>query len=621
MFRSRSYLFVSIVLVLGTGTASAESPSSSPEASRIIALGDSITKGVRAGVSADEAFIAQIEKELNDAGFSVDGINLGIGGERTDQALARLDELIDLRPRVVTVMYGTNDSYVDEGATVSRLSLEEFTDNLRTIVTRLLLHGIEPVLMTEPRWADDASPDGLGRNPNLQLEPYIRACRQVASETGIPLVDHFAHWTEARANGQNLRDWTTDGLHPNPRGHQELAKLMIPVLERLLEPPPIIPFETELQTVLEHDDGQFLWYHPRATPLPTSDDPNQPNVLITLQQHLHTSDHYSGLSMLTRTDQGRDWTGPISVKELDWVREPEGVDVAVADVTPMLHPPSGKVIAVGAQVRYSAAGQQLEDRPRAHQTAFAVFDPKSRKWTRWQRLEMPADPLFNFARSACAQFVIEENGSVLLPFYIGRSASEPFGVTVARCSFDGETLTYEEHGNILALDVARGLYEPSLIRCDDRYYLTLRNDLKGYVSVSPDGLNFRPAKAWTFDDGTDLGSYNTQQHWLSHQDGLFLVYTRRGANNDHIMRHRAPLFLAQVDPDLLQVIRSTERVIIPERGGELGNFGASTINDHESWVTVSEGVWNEDARRRGATGALFIGRVLWGNPPSDSGSP
>ncbi len=85
-------------------------------------------------------------------------------------------------------------------------------------------------------------------------------------------------------------------------------------------------------------------------------------------------------------------------------------------------------------------------------------------------------------------------------------------------------------------------------------------------------------KKWTFDDGKELGSYNTQQHWLTHDDGLFLVYTRRGAGNDHVMRHRAPLFIAQVDPLRLRVIRATERVLIPERGATLGNFGAAPIN-------------------------------------------
>ena len=121
-------------------------------------------------------------------------------------------------------------------------------------------------------------------------------------------------------------------------------------------------------------------------------------------------------------------------------------------------------------------------------------------------------------------------------------------MTVVRCSFDGDVLTYREHGDVLALNIARGLYEPSLVQHGGRYFLTIRNDLKGYVTESGDGLHYRPVKPWMFDDGEDLGSYNTQQHWLTHGDGLFLVYTRRGANNDHIMRHRAPLFIAQVDP-------------------------------------------------------------------------
>ena len=51
--------------------------------------------------------------------------------------------------------------------------------------------------------------------------------------------------------------------------------------------------------------------------------------------------------------------------------------------------------------------------------------------------------------------------------------------------------------------------------------------------------------------------------------GLFLVYTRRGANNDHIPRNRAPLFIARVDPGKLHVIRATERIAIPERGADI----------------------------------------------------
>jgi hypothetical protein len=162
--------------------------------------------------------------------------------------------------------------------------------------------------------------------------------------------------------------------------------------------------------------------------------------------------------------------------------------------------------------------------------------------------------------------------------------------------------------------VKRGLVEPSIIAFRGRYFLTLRNDERGYVSMSSDGLKWRSIKPWTFDDGAELGSYNTQQHWLAHSDGLFLIYTRRGANNDHIIRHRAPLFIAKVDSDKLHVIRRTESVLVPERGGELGNFGAAAINARESWVTVSEGVWSDDARKRGAKGATFVARIVWSKP-------
>jgi hypothetical protein len=133
-------------------------------------------------------------------------------------------------------------------------------------------------------------------------------------------------------------------------------------------------------------------------------------------------------------------------------------------------------------------------------------------------------------------------------------------------------------------------------------------------TVSHDGLHYPAIKPWTFDDGNELGSYNTQQHWLAHQEGLFLAYTRRGANNDHIPRNRAPIFLAQVDPERLCVIRTSERAIIPERGVMLGNFGAAAIDAGESWVTDAEYMAQGQVTPRGANGSVFAARVLWSKP-------
>jgi hypothetical protein len=227
---------------------------------------------------------------------------------------------------------------------------------------------------------------------------------------------------------------------------------------------------------------------------------------------------------------------------------------------------------------------------------------------------MPADARFDFARCGCSQWLVLPDGAVLVPIYYGTSRRLPFSVTVVRCEFDGKTLTYREHGTELSLNVVRGLCEPSLVRFQGRYFLTIRNDLKGYVTAGDDGLHFAPIKPWTFDDGTELGSYNTQQHWLAHRDGLFLVYTRRGADNDHIFRHRAPLFIAQVDPQRLCVLRETEKVLIPERGAQMGNFGAAPINENESWVTVAEYIAGGKPHPRGADGSVFAAQVIWSRP-------
>ena len=167
------------------------------------------------------------------------------------------------------------------------------------------------------------------------------------------------------------------------------------------------------------------------------------------------------------------------------------------------------------------------------------------------------------------------------------------------------------------------MYEPSLTRFQDRFYLTLRNDSAGYVAMSKDGLRFEAPQKWLWDDGTDLGNYNTQQHWVTHSDGLFLVYTRKGANNDHVFRHRAPLFMAQVDPVKLRVIRSTERVLVPERGARLGNFAVTEVNERETWVTVAEWMqtWGPDVvippdNKYGADNSVYVARIQWDKPNS-----
>jgi len=379
----------------------------------------------------------------------------------------------------------------------------------------------------------------------------------------------------------------------------------------------LVEFQVRRDVPLQEANPKFCWFHPRAAAVPGAGRDGQPAVVLTLQKHLEADDHYSGLYFMRTDDLGQSWRGPIEVPELAWGQEPGGVTVAVCDVTPGWHAPSGKVLAIGAQIRYDAQGRHLRSKPRSAQTAYAVYDPKTDQWSKWQVLRLPADAIFDYALSACAQWLVQADGTLLVPLYFAKRDGLPFSVTVAQCGFDGRELTYRRHGNVLSLEVERGLCEPSLIFFGGRYYLTIRNDVKGYVTTSPDGLRFDPIKPWTFDDGSELGSYNTQQHWLAHGNGLFLCYTRRGAQNDHIPRNRAPLFIAQVDPERLCLLRRTEQVLIPERGLMLGNFGAAAITAGESWVTDAEFVsfrFNQKPSAKGGDGSVFVARVLWPPP-------
>lgn len=218
-------------LLVGMACWITSSLAAEPAKLRIVTLGDSITRGVRPGVISEQTFSALLEVELKKTGLEVEVINSGIGSERTDGALARLEkDVIAKQPDIVAIMYGTNDSYVDKGQTEPRMTREVYAANLRLLVDRLRAAKIKPVLMTEPRWGNSAGKNGAGEHPNVLLEKYLVACREVAKEKQVPLVDHFSLWTTRNASNFDIGQWTTDQCHLNPAGHKVVAAAILNVL-------------------------------------------------------------------------------------------------------------------------------------------------------------------------------------------------------------------------------------------------------------------------------------------------------------------------------------------------------------------------------------------------------
>ncbi len=222
---------------------------------------------------------------------------------------------------------------------------------------------------------------------------------------------------------------------------------------------------------------------------------------------------------------------------------------------------------------------------------YSLWNPDREDFEPWKRMELPGNLCLGIYYNGQKHEM--EDGTILIPgYYCGpfRSGEEESysAVTVLRCRFDGTDLHYVEHGSVHTVRESAGLHEPSMVCFRGRYFMTVRHNLRAYVAVSEDGLHFGELTPWRFDDGKDLGNYNTQQHWLSHGDGLYLVYNRRNKLEGGVWRSRAPLFMAQVDTEGLCVLRDTEVIVFPEKGARMGNFCIADVSENQTFVVTGE---------------------------------
>lgn len=382
-------------------------------------------------------------------------------------------------------------------------------------------------------------------------------------------------------------------------------------------------FQIQLSTATKGYDGKTCWVHARAGAIPV-DAPGNPHklpiVVMTMQKLLLTgSDVFYALNSMRTDNLGQTWEGPFEQKNLGRHDLADGGEVVVSDFWPQWHAKSKTLLGIGHTVRYY--NNRIDHKKNIRVSSYATYDPVKNVWSDWQSLKLPEGPEFASSGAGSVQRYDLPNGDILLPVYYKRPEKKRSDVMVLRCRFDGKTLKYVEHGNELSIDVKRGYAEPSITKFGDWFYLTLRNDDAAYVTRSKDGLHFDPPRKWTFEDGTDLGSYNTQAHWVTHSGGLYLVYTRRGANNDHVIRHRAPLFIGRVNPEKMAVIRDSECILVPERGARLGNFGVVDVNENETWVIVTE--WMQRFgpdyvmpvdNKYGADNSVYVSKILWKKP-------
>lgn len=154
--------------------------------------------------------------------------NRGVAGNKSDELAARWQQdCLDLKPSLVTVMIGVNDSWhrfrhsmrgidVDTAGTILNLLLTSVRQQLPSsrlvvLVPFLLQHGTGVVDRHE--W----QPEFTARQ---------RMTRRIALDNGAFLLDTQAMFDQALAKAP-ANHWTSDGVHPTPAGHGLIARKWI----------------------------------------------------------------------------------------------------------------------------------------------------------------------------------------------------------------------------------------------------------------------------------------------------------------------------------------------------------------------------------------------------------
>lgn len=357
-------------------------------------------------------------------------------------------------------------------------------------------------------------------------------------------------------------------------------------------------------------DGKECFVHARAVAKDSF-------RMITAQKMDVTGcDFFECLQVNTSSDGGHTWTGfrpDTAFMPLQRTVEGKNLRTVCCDMTPMFHKKTGKYLVTGHTANYLEGSIRPITERVDRKPVYAVYDVDKKSFERVRFVQMPDDPRYYSSGSGCSQCVELENGDILMP--ISYQAKEPGmpmhqKVAVLRCAFDGATMSCVQISNELDVpEEVRGIVECSIAACQGKYFLTIRGDGHGYVSVSNCGLRFSQPQVWCWDNGEILPTYNTQSHWMSINGKLYLVYTRKNGTNDHVFRHRAPLYAVEVDTNMLRVRRDTEFVVVPERGARLGNFGVCNLDDNTAFITASEWMQPIGCEQYGSNNALWFTKV------------
>jgi lysophospholipase L1-like esterase len=185
-----------------------------PGESRVVFMGDSLTDGW------------PLEEYFPGKPY----INRGIGGQTTPQMLIRFrPDVIDLQPKVVVILAGTNDI----GGNTGPMRTEDIENNIASMAELAQMHRIRIVLsslLPVHHYTPEAEVRLIGRPPERILE-LNRWVKEYCARNGHVYLDYFSPMVDGK--GLLKQDLALDGLHPNPAGYKIMAPLAQAAIEKV----------------------------------------------------------------------------------------------------------------------------------------------------------------------------------------------------------------------------------------------------------------------------------------------------------------------------------------------------------------------------------------------------
>jgi lysophospholipase L1-like esterase len=145
-------------------------------------------------------------------------IGRGIGGQTTPQMLVRFrQDVIELKPKVVVILAGTNDIAGNTGPS----TLEMIEDNIASMAELAKANGIRVVLSSVLPVYDYPWKPGLEPAPKIiALNKWMK---DYAGEHGAVYLDYHSAMADSR--GGMRSELANDGVHPNEAGYRIMAPL------------------------------------------------------------------------------------------------------------------------------------------------------------------------------------------------------------------------------------------------------------------------------------------------------------------------------------------------------------------------------------------------------------